>query len=167
MRILKAALLYFAIVFGVGFVLGTIRTLWLVPRLGARAAELLEMPVMLVVIVVGSTVGCPQPVSTLHEICAAWSRLYRTHSDAGCRVWLCALAQARQHQAVPCYARPRCGHVLLHHAWGICAHAAVGGQSKENLICGPTGYSRPLRFAPFIADLASTYNRNALDATHF
>ena len=51
MRILKAAPLYFAIVFGVGFVLGTIRTLWLVPRLGARAAELLEMPVMLVVIV--------------------------------------------------------------------------------------------------------------------
>lgn len=32
--------------FAVGFALGTIRTLWLVPRLGVRAAELLEMPVM-------------------------------------------------------------------------------------------------------------------------
>jgi len=56
MRILKAALLYFAIVFGVGFVLGTIRTLWLVPRLGARAAELLEMPLMFVVFVVATRV---------------------------------------------------------------------------------------------------------------
>ncbi len=54
MRILKAAVLYFAIVFGVGFALGTIRTLWLVPRLGPRAAELLEMPVMLVVIAVAA-----------------------------------------------------------------------------------------------------------------
>jgi hypothetical protein len=54
MRILKAAVLYFAIVFSVGFVLSTIRTLWLVPRLGARTAELLEMPVMLVVIVVAA-----------------------------------------------------------------------------------------------------------------
>ena len=50
LRVLKAALFYFAIAFGVGFVLGTIRTLWLLPRLGARSAELLEMPVMLVVI---------------------------------------------------------------------------------------------------------------------
>jgi hypothetical protein len=57
MQILKAALLYFAIVFGVGFLLGTIRTLFLVPRLGARAAELLEMPVMLVVIVVTARVA--------------------------------------------------------------------------------------------------------------
>ena len=54
MRILKAAVLYFAIVFGVGFALGTIRTLGLVPRLGPRAAELLEMPVMLVVIAVAA-----------------------------------------------------------------------------------------------------------------
>ncbi len=54
MRILKAALLYFAIVFGVGFVLGTIRTIWLVPRLGARAAELFEMPMMLVVIIIAA-----------------------------------------------------------------------------------------------------------------
>lgn len=32
MRILKAALLYFAVVFGTGFLLGTFRTIWLVPR---------------------------------------------------------------------------------------------------------------------------------------
>ena len=56
MRILRFALLYFAIVFGVGFVLGTIRTIWLVPRVGARAAELFEMPLMLVVVVVTARV---------------------------------------------------------------------------------------------------------------
>jgi hypothetical protein len=31
MPILKAGVLYFALVFGAGFVLGTIRTLWIVP----------------------------------------------------------------------------------------------------------------------------------------
>ena len=47
----KASLLYFIFVFGAGFVLGPIRILWLVPRYGVRVAELLEMPVMLVVII--------------------------------------------------------------------------------------------------------------------
>lgn len=42
--------IYFLIVFAVGFVLGVVRTLWLVPRVGVRWAELLEIPVMLVVI---------------------------------------------------------------------------------------------------------------------
>jgi hypothetical protein len=49
MRILKAGALYFAAAFGAGFVLGTIRTLWVVPRLGVRTAELMEAPLMLVV----------------------------------------------------------------------------------------------------------------------
>lgn len=48
MRILKTGVFYFAIVFGAGFVLGTIRTLWIVPRVGTRMAELAEAPVMLV-----------------------------------------------------------------------------------------------------------------------
>jgi hypothetical protein len=38
--------LYFLLVFAVGFVLGTIRTLWVVPRLGVRTAELMEAPIM-------------------------------------------------------------------------------------------------------------------------
>lgn len=41
---------YFLIVFAVGFVLGIVRMVWLVPRIGARWAELLEIPVMLAVI---------------------------------------------------------------------------------------------------------------------
>jgi len=40
----------FALVFGAGFVLGSIRVPFLVPRLGERIAELIEMPFMLVVV---------------------------------------------------------------------------------------------------------------------
>src|SRR5437763_15142300 len=51
---LKPALLYFALVFGAGFVLGPIRILWAVPRLGARTAELLEMPLMFIVMILSA-----------------------------------------------------------------------------------------------------------------
>jgi hypothetical protein len=44
--IVRAALAYVGTVFGVGFVLGTARIFWVAPRIGARAAELMEMPVM-------------------------------------------------------------------------------------------------------------------------
>jgi hypothetical protein len=47
MRLLKASAIYFISVFGVGFVLGTIRVLLIVPHLGVRWAELLEQPLML------------------------------------------------------------------------------------------------------------------------
>jgi hypothetical protein len=51
MRTLKAGALYFALVFCAGFVLGILRVLWVAPTFGARTAELLESPVMLVVII--------------------------------------------------------------------------------------------------------------------
>ena len=55
---LKAAAIYFGIVFGTGFLLGPFRVLLLEPRVGARTAELLEAPVMLLAIVlVGRWVG--------------------------------------------------------------------------------------------------------------
>ncbi len=51
---LEAGVLYFAVVFGVGFVLGAVRVLWLLPRLGERLAELLEAPIMLIVIILAA-----------------------------------------------------------------------------------------------------------------
>lgn len=48
--VLLGGIVYFLIVFGVGFLLGVVRTLWLVPRLGVRWAELVEIPTMLLVI---------------------------------------------------------------------------------------------------------------------
>lgn len=48
MQILKAGILYSALVFGAGFVLGPTRILWLVLRFGIRLAELMETPIMLV-----------------------------------------------------------------------------------------------------------------------
>jgi hypothetical protein len=47
MQVLKAGVLYFALVFGAGFVLGPIRIMWAVPRFGERIAELMETPIML------------------------------------------------------------------------------------------------------------------------
>lgn len=54
MRSFKPAVLYFALVLGTGFVLGMVRVPFLVPRLGERYAELLEMPFMFVAIVLAA-----------------------------------------------------------------------------------------------------------------
>jgi hypothetical protein len=53
-QVMKAGAVYFALVFGAGFVLGTLRVLWLVPIVGTRTAELLEVPVMLTVIILSA-----------------------------------------------------------------------------------------------------------------
>ena len=53
-RNLQAALLYFALVMGTGFALGSVRVPLLVPRIGERYAELVEMPFMLVAIVLAA-----------------------------------------------------------------------------------------------------------------
>ncbi len=50
MPTLKAALFYFLTVFGAGFLLGPIRVFLLVPKVGVRTAELIEMPIMLAAI---------------------------------------------------------------------------------------------------------------------
>lgn len=52
--VLRAGTAYFALVFAAGFVLGSIRVPFLVPRLGERTAELLEIPFMLLVVVLAA-----------------------------------------------------------------------------------------------------------------
>ena len=51
---LKPALAYFGLVMGTGLVFGVVRVPFVVPRLGERYAELLEMPFMLVAIVLAA-----------------------------------------------------------------------------------------------------------------
>jgi hypothetical protein len=46
-QVIRAGLAYFASIFALGFVLGTTRTLWLVPAWGEVAAVLAELPLML------------------------------------------------------------------------------------------------------------------------
>ncbi|MBI3934825.1 MAG: hypothetical protein HY316_09030 [Acidobacteria bacterium] len=45
----KASVLYFALVFAAGFAFGTIRVLLVVSRLGERTAELMEAPAMIAI----------------------------------------------------------------------------------------------------------------------
>lgn len=45
--LLRAGSAYFALVFALGFALGSVRTLWLAPRLGDTPAVALELPLML------------------------------------------------------------------------------------------------------------------------
>ena len=50
------AAVYFSLVFGAGFLLGPVRVLWLVPRIGERWAELAEAPFMLAAIFLSARV---------------------------------------------------------------------------------------------------------------
>jgi len=50
MKLFTSSAVYFAIVFGAGFVFGTVRVMWLVPTVGVRVAELAELPWMLTVV---------------------------------------------------------------------------------------------------------------------
>jgi hypothetical protein len=54
MRITLTILLYFGVVFGIGFLLGPIRVLWLEPRFGPIIATACEAPFMLLAMVVAA-----------------------------------------------------------------------------------------------------------------
>ncbi|MDF0664675.1 MAG: hypothetical protein P0119_01240 [Nitrospira sp.] len=58
MQVLQAAALYFLLVFGAGFVLGIGRVLMVVPLLGENTAELLEMPLMLIIVAAARWIVC-------------------------------------------------------------------------------------------------------------
>lgn len=53
-KALRAAIVYFALVFGTGFLLGLIRVPFVAPRIGERYAELAEMPLMFLAIYLAS-----------------------------------------------------------------------------------------------------------------
>jgi hypothetical protein len=54
MRALKAGVIYFLLVFAVGWILGPIRELWAVPHLGRVTAMLSEAVIMLVAMIVAA-----------------------------------------------------------------------------------------------------------------
>jgi len=61
---LKLGVVYFLLVLGAGFILGTVRVLLMVPSVGDRAAELLEMPLMVLATVLAAwwiTQRFPEP----------------------------------------------------------------------------------------------------------
>ena len=73
----KSAVMYFVIVFGAGFAFGAIRTLWVVPKVGVRTAELMEMPFMVAVIILACRYVVRQFAlsDTWHRIAMGFSSL--------------------------------------------------------------------------------------------
>lgn len=53
-QVVRAGIVYFLIVFAVGWILGPIRVLWVIPHLGATVGVLLEAPLMLVAMILAS-----------------------------------------------------------------------------------------------------------------
>ena len=122
MSILKAGALYFALVFGTGFVLGTVRTLWVVPRFGTRMAELMETPIMLVVTMVAarwivSRLAVPSvPSNRLGMGFVALGLMLA--AEFGFVLWLRGLSIRES-----CKPRPCVANGLLFNAWDVCHHA--------------------------------------------
>lgn len=70
-RIAEAGAAYFAIVFAVGFALGTVRTLFLAPRFGEQLAVVIELPIILG----ASWLACAWVLRRWHVAASVGSRL--------------------------------------------------------------------------------------------
>ena len=102
-RPIPAAASYFALVFALGFALGTVRALWLAPMLGEVAAVLAELPVMLAASYFAArwltrrfAVRSAQSASLMGRIAFALlmlaeASLARTLSGTGIAEWFAAL----------------------------------------------------------------------------
>lgn len=106
---LRLGLFYFAAVFAVGFVLGTIRTLFLIPRIGELGAVLVELPVILTAawaicgrLLRGRRLGAPQAVAM-----GAFAFGLLMLAEASLSVWMSGRTLA-EHLAL--YAQP--AHML-------------------------------------------------------
>lgn len=76
--ILVSTGVYFGLVFGAGFVLGAGRVFLLVPILGDRVAELIEAPIMLVVIVLSARFTIrrmPEPTALTARLAVGFAAL--------------------------------------------------------------------------------------------
>jgi hypothetical protein len=127
MQILKAGVIYFALVFSAGFVLGTARTLWVVPRVGTRLAELMEAPVMLVVTIVAARWIIRHPaipyVPSARLGMGGIGLSLLLVAEFGLVLWLRGIS-IREYLVDP---RPCVGSGLLRIAWDVCRYAAPCG----------------------------------------
>jgi hypothetical protein len=108
-RALRLGLIYFAVIFAVGFGLGTIRTLMLIPVLGELGAVLVELPVILFI----AWAVCSRLLRDRHLTTAeaatmgASAFMLLMLGEAGLSLWLAGRTMA-EHLAL--YAEP--AHVI-------------------------------------------------------
>jgi len=101
MRIVVAAVLYFAIVFAVGLALGPIRVLWLEPRLGVTLAVLCETPFLLAAMIfaarwVPRKTGLGNDLAPL-ALMGIGALALQQAADLGVGIWLRGLAPGQQY----------------------------------------------------------------------
>jgi hypothetical protein len=123
MQMLKASVLYFTLVFGAGFLLGPIRILWIVPRLGVRTAELLEAPIMLAITIATARTDHSEichAVFALYAVAYGW---HRTLFNAARRAYSRPLATRTFASSVLCEPRSYCRNRVLRDARPFCHHA--------------------------------------------
>jgi hypothetical protein len=100
MRVVIAALFYFAIVFGVGMALGPIRVLWLEPHLGTTLAVVSEAPFLLAAMLLAARwvprwVGVGTGLAPL-AVMGIGALALQQAADLGVGIWLRGLTPAEQ-----------------------------------------------------------------------